>query len=227
VAYSADGARVALALADRTIVVREAASWKELGRLEGHQGTVSAVAFSADGSQIVSGSSDKSVRLWDATTYKPLARLDGHADAVTSIAVRPNNNGVISASADGTIRIWNTQTHAETMKLRDHTDSVLALALSPDGAWFASGSIDATTRLWTLPDAQLRLTLRALAGRDDAHAVARGGAIEFFPANGSARAFPICSFGADSMPFALCAERFVVPDLVPRVMSGDTSYELP
>jgi hypothetical protein len=57
--------------------------------------------------------------------------------------------------------------------------------------------------------------------------VAKDGTIEFFPDQGAARAFPICSFGPVSMPFELCAERFVAVDLVPRVLAGDSSWALP
>lgn len=235
VAWSHDGTKLALGLADRSVRLLEAATGKELARLDGHGATVLSVAFSPDDRTLASGSGDKTVRVWDVETHKALTALPGHTDAVTSVAFRANGASLVSASRDGTIHVFSaTATDPsggvawrETMKIRDHTDAILALAVRDDGAWMATGGLDATTRLYSLPDAQPRLTLRALAGRSEGHAVARDGSLEFFPAQGAARAFPICSFGPVSMPFELCAERFVAKDLLPRVMAGDSSYTLP
>ncbi len=225
VAWSHDGAKLALGLADRTVRVVEAATGKELARFDGHASTVLSVAFAPDDRTLVSGSTDKTVRLWDLEGRKALAVLPGHTDAVTAVVYRAGT--IVSASRDGTIRVFSTVTLKETMKIRDHTDAILALAVRDDGAWMATGGLDATTRLYSLPDAQPRLTLRSLAGRAEGHAVARDGSLEFFPDQGGARAFPICSFGPVSQPFELCAERFIATDLVPRVLAGDTSWSLP
>jgi WD40 repeat protein len=230
VAWSHDGSKLAIGLADRSARVLEATSGKELARLDGHGATVLSVAFSPDDKLLASGSYDKTVRLWDVEGRKNLGVLAGGTDAVTAVAFRPSGTSLVSASRDGTIHVFSTADGTawkETMKIRDHTDAILALAVRDDGAWMATGGLDATTRLYTLPDAQPRLTLRALAGMAEGHAVARDGSLEFLPDQGAARAFPICSFGPVSMPFELCAERFVAKDLIPRVLAGDTSYMLP
>src|SRR5262249_38218055 len=66
-ALSPDGAL--LAQADGTGVrVWDLEVNKELGRLAGHQGAVTALAFSPDGRRLATGSSDTTVLVWDVAT---------------------------------------------------------------------------------------------------------------------------------------------------------------
>ena len=48
----------------------------ELGKLEGHTGSVCAAAFSHDSQLLASASTDKTVRLWNSTTGDELGKLD-------------------------------------------------------------------------------------------------------------------------------------------------------
>jgi hypothetical protein len=64
-----------LATNDRTVVVlREAATGRELGRLRGHNGWVGCGSFAAGGRVLVTGSDDTTALVWDVSAFLPRAR---------------------------------------------------------------------------------------------------------------------------------------------------------
>jgi hypothetical protein len=105
-ALSADGRRALSGGADGLIRLWDMSGAKELRRLSGHTGPVTAVAFSPDGHRVLSGGQDKTVRLWDAETAKELRRLQGHTDQVLSVAFSADGRRAVSGSADKTVRVW-------------------------------------------------------------------------------------------------------------------------
>jgi WD40 repeat protein len=107
--FSPDGQRIVTASEDRTARVWDAATGKELARLQGHEGNVSAAWFSPDGQRIVTASLDKTARVWDAATGKELARLQGHEDHVSAASFSPDGKHVVTASSDKTARVWDIQ----------------------------------------------------------------------------------------------------------------------
>src|SRR4051812_41566742 len=72
VAYSPDGTLLAVGCADKTVVLADPASGKQLGVLAGHADAVAAVCFSRDGTKLASASYDKTVRVWNVAEKKEL-----------------------------------------------------------------------------------------------------------------------------------------------------------
>jgi dipeptidyl aminopeptidase/acylaminoacyl peptidase len=114
--------RVLTASYDGTARVWDAATGREIARLQGHGDWVLSAAFSPDGTRIVTASRDRTARVWDAATGNEVARLTGHGDTVQSAAFSPNGGTILTASNDGTARIWRvsatTQDLVDTAKSR-------------------------------------------------------------------------------------------------------------
>jgi dipeptidyl aminopeptidase/acylaminoacyl peptidase len=106
VAYSPNGAIIAVArgflvmmcqpLPDRTIV----------RYLRGHTGKVTSLAFTPDGSTLVTGSWDRTVRLWDIVTGSEKAALDWERGKVQYVAVAPDGMTAAAACDKGLV-IWD------------------------------------------------------------------------------------------------------------------------
>ncbi|MGZ3424499.1 MAG: WD40 domain-containing protein, partial [Polyangiales bacterium] len=218
VAFAPDGHRVVFAAIGRIAIVRDTATGKELARLTGHDGAVNAVAWSADGSTIATGSSDRTVRLWDGTTFAAKSTLSTNAP-VASVALRSHASSgpaVAAGTTDGAIHLFNLVSPKPLMRLTAHLESVLALSFSADGRFLASGSRDGTTSVFSVPDAQLRASIRGVTSSDAAYAFAPTGELELFGAE--ARDYPVCRIGPLSVPFELCEERFLEPGLLAKTL---------
>ena len=90
VAYSPDGTMLASAGDDAVIRLRDLASGRVVGQLEGHRDAVSCLAFSPDGQTLATGSYDRTVKLWDVATRRQKLTLTGHTNWVFSVAFAPD-----------------------------------------------------------------------------------------------------------------------------------------
>ena len=111
-AISADGNTLVLAANGRTFIVDTAAG-KELGRLEGHTRTPSAVAVSADGTRIATADAFGLVRLWDAHTFRPLHDAPGHRARIEHAELSPDGERLLTWAPDETVRLWDVATGTE------------------------------------------------------------------------------------------------------------------
>ncbi|MCI0746488.1 MAG: protein kinase [Verrucomicrobia subdivision 3 bacterium] len=113
IAFSADGKTLASSsgLGHSFIRLWDVASGREIQRLEGHNGWVSALVFWPDGKTLASASGDQTIRLWnltDLTNVPPPRLLAGHGAEVWCLVLLPDARTLISGSKDGSVCIWNT-----------------------------------------------------------------------------------------------------------------------
>lgn len=112
IAFSGDGALLAVAGATATIHLVEVSTWRVVRTLEGHryQSVVEDMAFSPDGETLASASSDGTVKLWSVVTGEAIQTLRGHPSGVTSVSFSPDGRLLASASSNGSLRVWNLAT---------------------------------------------------------------------------------------------------------------------
>ncbi len=91
---------------DPTIRIWDAATGRQLRKLEGHTVYVSRVVFSKDGLQLISASGDQTIRVWDTRTWTATKVLRGHSDEVLAVAISDPAQLVASMSKDGDLMLW-------------------------------------------------------------------------------------------------------------------------
>jgi WD40 repeat protein len=142
---SADGRTFACACYEATIRLWDAASGKELGHFEGHEGPVYRLFFTPDSQGLVSMSNDSTFRLWDKTTGDEIRRQELQSEWVQ--AVSPDGKTVV-VTETGTDRMTHLRDLANGTELRrieirdDHrgaqpATSVNSCTFSPDGRLLA------------------------------------------------------------------------------------------
>jgi WD40 repeat protein len=145
VAFHPKSESIAVASADRTVLIFELAdgktSPKPIGTLTDHSRPVLDLAFSPDGKTIVTGSADRSLKVWDAATGRLLRSLGNHTEIVHCLAMRPPvffagrqlPAYCASASDDRTVRVWQPGIGRMVRIIRYHEGPVFTLAWHPTG----------------------------------------------------------------------------------------------
>jgi WD40 repeat protein len=111
-AFSPSGRELAVAAGGKTYVL-DVIRGKELGQLEGHADTPSAVAFSADGTTIATADTHGLVRLWDANTLRAIHDAPGHRASVSHAELSPDGKRLLTWADDRMVRLWDLATGKE------------------------------------------------------------------------------------------------------------------
>ena len=149
--FAADSRRVAVGLADRTVVVADVAAGREVARFSVGFRPLP-LAMRPDGKQlaVADESRDVGVEIWDLEPPRKVANL------------RPDEPGPIAAlgwSPDGRrlgiglvlapiVEIWDVADRRQVVALEGHAQQVNVLRFHPDGDLILTGSWDGTARLW-------------------------------------------------------------------------------
>jgi WD40 repeat protein len=159
VIFSPDGATIASAIDDGTVILWDAVSGQKKQTLARHSRRVTSAAFSPDGAAIASASDDNNIIVWDVTSGQRKQTLTGHTGCVYSVAFSPDGATIASGSKDSTVMLWDVASGVKKQTLTGHTSCVYFAAFSPDGATIASASEDKTVLLWDVITAQKKHTL--------------------------------------------------------------------
>ncbi len=144
-AYSPDGRCLATA-EYKTVLLRDAATGRELRRLEGHETHVVALAFSPDGKLLASsGPSRKfgTLRFWDVASGKSLREINCNGEAL-----RFTSDGKLLAAwrQNASVSLYEVASGREVRTIPGAFDTA---AFSVDGKILATGG--PIIRLWELP----------------------------------------------------------------------------
>ncbi len=156
-AFDPKGERLATGGKNGAVWLYEAGELKDPGRLEGHEGEVTALAFSPKGRWLAAGGGDQdgTVQLWDVADVnaQSVHRLRGHKGLVGGLAFAPGGRWLATVGVDGEVLLWDLNDphpSANPMPLLGQERTTSVLAFDPKGKWLAILGSDDTVRLWDL-----------------------------------------------------------------------------
>jgi len=160
VKFSPDGTTVAGAdVRDKSIIIWEVATEKELFTLYGHTGFVGSLDFSPDGRWLVSGGFGKDAIIWDLTTRKPLFGLPMPTGINFGVLFSPDGTRILSTDTSEVAKIWDAKDGQLLLTLSGHQGAIYGIAWGPDGKQVATASADKTVKLWDAATGEDLLTL--------------------------------------------------------------------
>jgi len=119
---------------ERTVLVWDVASGKELARLRPHRDEVGGLDFSPDGTVLATASYDNTCKLFDLRLQPPkeITRLPGHLSAPLSVCFSPDGRRLAAGLAGGSIITWDLETGREVLVLKTHADNINQVQFHPN-----------------------------------------------------------------------------------------------
>ena len=157
VAFSPDGAVLAVGAADSTVRLLDPIGRQEVFRWKLPGPGVMAVAFSPDGKVLAAATGNwrrsgtaGGVYLLDPRTCAVISVLKGHGKSVNTLAFSPDGALLAAGSEDDTIRVWKRVdgSYQPLFTFAGHTGGVNAVAFTPDGLRLAGGWGDGNLKVW-------------------------------------------------------------------------------
>ena len=159
VVFAPDGRTILTGCSDRTVRLWDAASGREIRRLQGNLDSPVPVTptefWTETGHPIVAFAPDGRTILY-AEKHDPAIQRVTYADTgkVRDILIRYDN----------TVRLLNVTSGREIRRFEGHGDSVTCVAFAPDGRTILTGSDDKTARLWNVASGS---EIRSLQGHGE------------------------------------------------------------
>ncbi|TAH24791.1 MAG: hypothetical protein EAZ07_08735 [Cytophagales bacterium] len=150
--YSPDGKYLISGGRDKSIILWQLSTGRQIRTFLGHTSTVNSLDFSPDGENLVSGANDNTVIVWHIKTGKVILKFNDHIERVNSCVFSPEGNFIASGGYDDSVLVWNWQSGNILRKIPCNPDKGLgygvSLSFSPDGKYLSIGSDNKTTEIW-------------------------------------------------------------------------------
>jgi WD40 repeat protein len=166
VAFSPDGATLAIAFFAPVARLLDAATGKVKATVGRHDKEVRGVAFSPDGRTLATASYDHTVKLWNVADGTAKQVLRGHTDMVFTVAFSPDGTLLLSAGGGDAMRLWDLATGKEKFVWRHGNFYNRCAIFTHDGRWALTGGYEGTVRLWDVADGRLRAKFTNIGGVD-------------------------------------------------------------
>ncbi|KAG2753641.1 WD40 repeat-like protein [Suillus brevipes Sb2] len=101
------------------IRIFDTATWQQIGVLEGHKFTVSAISLSLNDRLLASASWDKTARLWNLDTNLPVGPPLRHENDLDSAALSPDGKALATACQNNNAYTWDVHAILKEAGLED------------------------------------------------------------------------------------------------------------
>jgi WD40 repeat protein len=126
--------------------------FKQIIKLEGHNGGISSLAFSPDGRFLVSGSQDETLRIWDLSSFKTEKTISKLGSAATSLCFSPDGSFLAIGQYEY-LKIYRTKNWKLKTKKKAFLSFIENLAICPDSNKIAASSWkDKSLSIFNFPD---------------------------------------------------------------------------
>lgn len=133
---------------------------KPIGKLLGHQGTISCIEFNVNSRLLLTSSdSDYSIRIWHGQKSNCCNCFYGHSQSIISLSWI-NDDLVISASMDGSVRIWSVVENCLVGMAMVDGNAIICGKISHDKNKFAIGSMNGQINVYDIKRFVSRLLKR-------------------------------------------------------------------
>jgi len=162
VAISPDGRTALVSSPEPFVRVWDLESWREIGRLEGHEGWIPGIEFTPDGRRALSCSVDGTLILWDVRSGQAIHRLTTRGGWLWAMGMSPNGHTALSDSGETlgntSMILWDLETGEQIRSLVRHDltegAGISGVAYMPDGRSALSSARDGYLIEWDLETGQ-------------------------------------------------------------------------
>jgi WD40 repeat protein len=155
IVYDPQGAWVATASDDGTVIVSETATGNAAEILSDHTAAVRALSLARNAPRLLTASADGTARLWSIEDWRHLASVELGAP-IDAAALASDAGWAVLGGAFG-LRVW-TPRQPEIAEPLKSMGTVTAVAVSADGKIAAASTDDGRLRLWSVRRWQLLWT---------------------------------------------------------------------
>lgn len=152
-AVTPDGSKIVSGSNDKTLIVWDARTGRELLILAGHRGAITTLAITTDGKRVISGSTDNTLKVWSLETGAELFTLAGHDHPVESVVCARGTDGgqtIVSSASDGTMKIWGLEAESLRGGHVGHDQAVDFICVSQDGRYAYTAAANSNLKVWDL-----------------------------------------------------------------------------
>jgi WD40 repeat protein len=146
--YSPDGEHVVTGGTTGRAVVWDAATRREVSRLDAGHGALLAARYAPSGNRIALGFADGTLAVTDSNLGEPHEVLRVKGQDIHDVAFTRDGTRIAAALDDGSVRVLAVDGSGPARRLLGHKGPVLGVDISADGSRVVSAGDDGSVRLW-------------------------------------------------------------------------------
>lgn len=136
--------------AENCMILREAATGREVRRYESPGSALSGLALLPDGKHAATIVFGDEVVIWNIGDGTITRRFTGTVPGFRALAVSPDGHLLLVGSAQGILTVWNLKSGEILHQLQGHSLHIYEIAITPDNVLAVTVSNDTTAVVWDL-----------------------------------------------------------------------------